>query len=141
LGISGSIVGGTNCAALTTGNQGCGIRANSRVSFGAAFNNNGGGTYAMKWDDSGVGIWFFPAGSEPADLTAGSPNPDNWGLAMANWPAQGCDPYAFFSKIILPSLILPYVATGLAPLGMVLGFLDKNRAVLNVQVSRLARHL
>ena len=35
LGIQGTIVGGTNCAAAQTGNQGCGIRANSDVSFGA----------------------------------------------------------------------------------------------------------
>jgi len=46
LAISGTIVGGTNCAALTTGNQGCGIRASTSNSFGAGFNANGGGTYA-----------------------------------------------------------------------------------------------
>jgi len=48
--ISGSVVGGTDCAALTTGNQGCGIRSNSNKSYGAAFNNNGGGTYASAFD-------------------------------------------------------------------------------------------
>lgn len=46
LGITGSVVGGTNCAALQTGNQGCGIRASQTNSFGAAFNDNGGGVYA-----------------------------------------------------------------------------------------------
>ncbi|KAG6876540.1 hypothetical protein C0992_010477 [Termitomyces sp. T32_za158] len=48
LSITGSVIGGTDCAALTTGNQGCGIRANSNVSFGAGFNKNGGGTYASE---------------------------------------------------------------------------------------------
>ena len=46
LGISGAVVGGTNCAALQTGNQGCGVRASQTNSFGAAFNNNGGGVFA-----------------------------------------------------------------------------------------------
>ena len=46
LSISGTVVGGTNCAADQTGNQGCGIRASSSNSFGAAFNENGGGVYA-----------------------------------------------------------------------------------------------
>jgi len=30
------------------GNTGCGIRANSNKSFGAAFNKNGGGVYASE---------------------------------------------------------------------------------------------
>lgn len=46
LSISGTVVGGTNCAADQTGNQGCGVRASTSNSFGAAFNNNGGGVYA-----------------------------------------------------------------------------------------------
>ena len=46
LGISGNVIGGTDCAAFTTGNQGCGIRASASNSFGASFNANGGGVYA-----------------------------------------------------------------------------------------------
>lgn len=46
LGISGSIVGGTNCAALQTGNQGCGVRASQTNSFGVPFNSAGGGVFA-----------------------------------------------------------------------------------------------
>lgn len=101
LGISGNVIGGTDCAALTTGNQGCGIRASSDKSFGAAFNSNGGGTYAMKWDAAGIAIWFFPSGSEPGDLMAGAPNPETWGLALARWPAEGCDPFQFFKDHIM----------------------------------------
>lgn len=96
--ITGSVIGGTDCAALTTGNQGCGIRAGSSVSFGAAFNKNGGGTYAMKWDSSGIAVYFFPRGSEPADLNANAPNPDSWGNPQARWPASGCDPFQFFNN-------------------------------------------
>ncbi len=46
LGISGNVVGGTNCAAAETGNAGCGMTATQSNSYGAGFNNNGGGVYA-----------------------------------------------------------------------------------------------
>jgi hypothetical protein len=44
--ITGNVVGGTNCAAAQTGNQGCGVRASGNNSFGTGFNDNGGGVYA-----------------------------------------------------------------------------------------------
>jgi len=95
--ISGTVIGGTDCAALTTGNQGCGIRSSSTISFGPGFNSNGGGTYAMQWDSSGIQVFFFPRGSEPSDITNGAPQPNNWGQPMAKWPASSCDPFKFFS--------------------------------------------
>lgn len=98
LGISGSIVGGTNCAALETGNQGCGVRASQTNSFGAAFNSAGGGVYAMRWDDSGIAIWFFARGSIPSDITANAPVPDGWGTPSAFWPASTCNPFEFFQN-------------------------------------------
>jgi len=96
LAISGNVVGGTNCAALTTGNQGCGVRASSNNSFGVGFNANGGGVYAMQWDTTGVAIYFFSRGSVPADISAGAPEPDSWGQALARWPAASCAPFQFF---------------------------------------------
>ncbi|KAH9060757.1 glycoside hydrolase family 16 protein [Lactarius vividus] len=96
LGISGSIVGGTNCAALETGNQGCGVRASQTNSFGAAFNSIGGGVYAMRWDDSGIAVWFFARSSIPSDITANAPVPDGWGTPSAFWPASTCNPFEFF---------------------------------------------
>lgn len=98
LAISGNVIGGTDCAALTTGNQGCGIRAATSNSFGAGFNANKGGIYAMKWDSTGVAVYFFPRGTEPSDITAGAPQPDNWGTAQARWPAASCDPFKFFNN-------------------------------------------
>lgn len=98
LDISGDVIGGTDCAALTTGNQGCGIRATTPNTYGTGFNANGGGVYAMKWDTTGVAIWFFPRGSEPADITSEVPQPDSWGAAQANWPAASCDPFKFFNN-------------------------------------------
>lgn len=46
--MSGSVIGGTDCSALNTGNQGCGIRAGTGKSFGPGFNSNGGGVYASE---------------------------------------------------------------------------------------------
>lgn len=96
LSISGTLVSSTDCSAADTGNQGCGVRAASNISYGPGFNANGGGVYAMQWDTSGIAVYFFPRGSIPADITAGAPVPSNWGLAMARWPATSCDPFKFF---------------------------------------------
>ena len=46
---SGNLVSGTNCAAVQTNNEGCGYRATQTNSFGAAFNNNGGGVFASEF--------------------------------------------------------------------------------------------
>ncbi|KAF9072717.1 glycoside hydrolase family 16 protein [Rhodocollybia butyracea] len=96
LGVTGELVAQTNCAAAETGNQGCGMRSNSNVSFGAAFNNNGGGVYASKLDDTGVSIHFWPSAQVPSDILAGTPQPSSWGAPFAAWPASTCDPSTFF---------------------------------------------
>ncbi|KAF7986223.1 hypothetical protein HWV62_38669 [Athelia sp. TMB] len=96
LGITGQIVGGTNCAAAESGNQGCGTRSPDSNSFGAPFNSNNGGVYVMQWQDSGISIYFFPRGSVPADITAGSPDPTGWGTPMANYPSTSCSTSTFF---------------------------------------------
>jgi len=97
LNISGSVIGGTDCSAADTGNQGCGIRANSNNTYGVGFNGNGGGVYAMQWDTSGIAIYFFPSGTTPPDIDAGVPQPSTWGNALARWPATSCDPFKFFN--------------------------------------------
>lgn len=96
LGITGSIVGGTNCAALETNNEGCGFLASQSNSFGAAFNSNGGGVHAMQWDDDGISVYFFPRNAIPSDISGGNPVPESWGLPMAKWPASTCNPSQFF---------------------------------------------
>ncbi|KAH9994431.1 glycoside hydrolase family 16 protein [Russula vinacea] len=98
LGISGSVVGGTNCAALQTNNQGCGVRASQTNSFGEPFNNNGGGVFTMLWDNTGVSIWFFDRQNIPSDITAQAPVPDSWGTPSAFWPASSCNPFQFFQN-------------------------------------------
>lgn len=98
LDITGTVVGGTDCAAADSGNQGCGVRSPNNNSFGAAFNANGGGVYAMQWDNSGIVVYFFPRESVPSDIAAGSPNPIGWGTPMARWPAASCNPSQFFKQ-------------------------------------------
>ncbi|KAI0793293.1 concanavalin A-like lectin/glucanase domain-containing protein [Abortiporus biennis] len=92
----GNLVSGTNCAASQTSNEGCGVRGTQVNSFGSDFNDNGGGVYAMKWDTTGISVYFFPRNSIPSDITSNAPQPSSWGTPMANWPASGCSPFEFF---------------------------------------------
>ena len=39
-------MGGTDCSAADSSNQGCGMRSPANNSFGTGFNNIGGGVYA-----------------------------------------------------------------------------------------------
>ena len=52
----------------------------------------------VKWDTTGIAVYFFPRGSVPADISAGAPQPDSWGLAQARWPAASCAPFQFFNN-------------------------------------------
>lgn len=120
LGISGNVVGGTNCAAAETNNAGCGMTATQSNSYGVGFNNNGGGVYAsafhfsiciihvngstdttaraVEWVDKGISVWFFPRNNIPSDISANAPLSDNWGTPMAFWPATDCAPFKFFDS-------------------------------------------
>lgn len=81
---------GTNCDAAATGNAGCGVLDNGANSYGAGFNQNGGGVVATLWDDSGVRIWRFTRDSIPADLAAQAPNPASWPAPQAFWSSSKC---------------------------------------------------
>jgi hypothetical protein len=52
----------------------------------------------MKWDASGVGIYFWPTGKAPSDVGTDYIQPNSWGTPQAFWPASSCDPYKFFSS-------------------------------------------
>ena len=62
-------------------NAGCSIVAESGLTFGAGFNAASGGVYATEWTSDQISTWFFPRGSTPSDITAGTPNPstESWG--------------------------------------------------------------
>ena len=55
-------------------------------------------TRTVKWDTTGVAVYFFPRGSIPADIKAEAPLPDTWGRAQARWPAAACDPFKYFNN-------------------------------------------
>ena len=107
----------------------------------------------VKWDTTGVAVYFFSRGSVPADISAGAPEPDTWGHALARWPASSCAPFKFFNDhtaifdttlwcVILSDqsdvsiLSFLIVAIGREESGITLVSQVKTKAVLREQVSR-----
>lgn len=68
-------------------NSGCGIGTGDMATYGAEFNNNGGGVYATQIDDGGnaITIWFFPRSAIPADISNGTPDPSSWDQPIAQY--------------------------------------------------------
>ncbi|KIW72363.1 hypothetical protein PV04_00562 [Phialophora macrospora] len=77
--------------------QGCGAFSKSSVSYGAGFNSNNGGVYAMEWKSDAIKIWFFPRGSIPSDISSGNPDPAGWGIPDSIFNGPGCDIDANFA--------------------------------------------
>jgi len=76
----------TNCFVNAPGqynNQGCGITGAAN-SYGAGFNNMGGGVFVTEWTNNFIRVFFFPRNNIPGDIN--NPNPDGWGK-----------PYAYFT--------------------------------------------
>lgn len=70
---------GTECD--VDGGIGCAVWDPLQQSFGAPFNANGGGWFAMERTDSFIKVWFWPRdGYPPADVLNNSPsvNTDDW---------------------------------------------------------------
>ncbi|CCO37457.1 putative glycosidase C21B10.07 [Rhizoctonia solani AG-1 IB] len=88
-GSSGVLAASLNCAADETGNQGCGQLNSKPNNYGKAFNDNGGGVYAMKWDRSGISIYFFPRDEIPSDIKNEAPRPDSGDWAGNAWHSSG----------------------------------------------------
>ncbi|KAH8109492.1 concanavalin A-like lectin/glucanase domain-containing protein [Phellopilus nigrolimitatus] len=86
----------TDCFNATNGNQGCSVEDPSTTSYGADFAQNGGGVYAMLWNDDGIKTWFFNRSSIPSDINGSAPNPDGWTTPTASWPTSSCDVSKFF---------------------------------------------
>ncbi|KZP13508.1 glycoside hydrolase family 16 protein, partial [Athelia psychrophila] len=94
---TGTLSGNLDCDTAVDDNSGCAIIDWSRASYGNYFNSQGGGVYAMKWDDQGISVWSFYRSAVPVDITSGgSPDPSGWGLPAAQLSPTGCDPLKFF---------------------------------------------
>jgi len=89
-------VNNTDCDGDLNENAGCGITEWSEASYGPFFDQSGGGVFAMKWDENGIAVYSFYRAAIPQDITAGSPNPDNWGSPVAALAPGGCDPITNF---------------------------------------------
>ncbi|KAG8795235.1 hypothetical protein FRC12_016876 [Ceratobasidium sp. 428] len=97
---SGALIA-TGDNALDCANQGCGQLSSRANNYGKAFNYNNGGVYAMKWDTSGISVFFFPREAVPSDITFEQPMPSTWGMPVGNWPAQSCDPFTFMKDHVM----------------------------------------
>ncbi|TFL02781.1 laminarinase [Pterulicium gracile] len=96
---SGTTVG-TNCDAAVNNNKGCSVRSPETRSYGASFNSNGGGWYALQRATGGIRVWFWSrsASNVPSDVRNGasSINTDNWGTPLAYFPPDSCNMDDYF---------------------------------------------
>ena len=91
-------------------NAGCDIQNQNTQSYGSNFNSNEGGVIAMEWTSSDINIWFFPRGTTPSDLEAGTPDPASWEEPVAQYQGD-CDIPSHFADLqIVRSLFCPIFA-------------------------------
>jgi len=83
-----------------TNNSGCGVQSANPNSFGAGFNSNNGGIYAMEWSSAGIFVWYFSRAMIPQDLTGPTPtpNPSMWALPDAAFPFGANCPSTHFAN-------------------------------------------
>ncbi|KAG6811164.1 hypothetical protein H0H92_008687 [Tricholoma furcatifolium] len=82
--------GQLDCDTSVNGNAGCGVQMSTDLSYGPAFNNNGGGWFAVERNDNFIKVWFWPrnSASVPSDMSSGasSVDTDNWVGMMTQCP-------------------------------------------------------
>ncbi|KAH8089557.1 concanavalin A-like lectin/glucanase domain-containing protein [Filobasidium floriforme] len=94
-GMYSGITGNVDCDS-TNGKTGCGILSTSNVTYGEPFNLNGGGVFAMIWDERGIRMWEFDRRNIPADISNNAPTPGSWGMPMAAYDVSTCDINKYF---------------------------------------------
>ncbi|KAI4154747.1 MAG: hypothetical protein LQ340_001462 [Diploschistes diacapsis] len=96
----------TKCDSGGNDNTGCQVQDPSPLSYGNAFNQNGGGVFAVEWTSQQITIYFFPRNSTiPSDLPTGqskansavAPNPANWPTPSAVF--SGCQIDSHFQNM------------------------------------------
>ncbi|CAK7211256.1 hypothetical protein SBRCBS47491_001060 [Sporothrix bragantina] len=89
-------VSGVDCGA-NGGYEGCSLSTTTANAYGAGFNANGGGVYAMEMTSEAISIWFFPRGSSLAASLAGNAAPDTSTFGTPMGMFTGCDVDQYFS--------------------------------------------
>jgi len=72
-------------------NTGCAVTDQSYFSSGPTLGSVGGGVFAMKWDDTGISVWFFPRPIITNDITNLIPQPSLWGEPTAYLSPDDCN--------------------------------------------------
>ncbi|KAI9202251.1 concanavalin A-like lectin/glucanase domain-containing protein [Polychytrium aggregatum] len=83
----------------------CGVNVNDRSaasgcnyddlpvgSAGDAFNQQGGGVYAMEMTSNYMNYYYWPRAQIPSDVANGNPDPSSWGMPYINFPFDCCSP-------------------------------------------------
>ncbi|EGN96860.1 glycoside hydrolase family 16 protein [Serpula lacrymans var. lacrymans S7.3] len=86
------------CNSLINDNAGCSVTEWSNASYGPYFDAQGGGAFAMKWDEEGIAVWSFYRAAIPQDIVQGEPNPTNWGSPVASLAPQTCNMTEYFAN-------------------------------------------
>ncbi|KAJ4415390.1 hypothetical protein N0V82_007385 [Gnomoniopsis sp. IMI 355080] len=90
-----TFVTGTDCNAPGTGSTGCQQQGASTASYGAGFNEAGGGVYVMEWTSSAISMWFLSRSSIPSSLGGDTLDVSVLGTPLvqfvSNADAGGCD--------------------------------------------------
>ncbi|KAB5563551.1 glycoside hydrolase family 16 protein [Coniochaeta sp. 2T2.1] len=91
---SGSLASTKLASADCTGHIGCAQETESHGNYGAGFNAQGGGVYALEWTSDHIAVWFF-ARSDPmaAQLAAPGavPDPATFGQPVARFVGDSCN--------------------------------------------------
>jgi hypothetical protein len=84
--------------------KGCGATA-ADGTFGDAFNERGGGVWALLVDEGGIKIWDFGPGEVPGDIDEGNPRPEEWEIRpVLNFRAGNCDIRKAFQNMKIVSI-------------------------------------
>ncbi|KAI1415769.1 glycoside hydrolase family 16 protein [Hypoxylon sp. FL1857] len=78
--------------------------ASDTTSYGDAFNAEGGGVYALKWDSQDLKLWHFPRSTIPDNIIYGhvvGPDPSSWGPPQAVFGGSSCSPDTYFYNLSL----------------------------------------
>lgn len=76
--------------------EGCAVREKKANSYGQAFNEAGGGVFALQMAPSGFYIWFWSRDDVPdsisgADSKSTMDTTKDWGTPSAAYPSSGCN--------------------------------------------------